>query len=103
MRSRMGAVTHRSSAHNRDKTHCPRGHPLEGDNLEPSALRLRGVRNCNTCHAGQARQSAARQREAIGQARDLLGLSWDKYIYAFGWSRKRADEIIEVFNREVAQ
>lgn len=34
--------------HNVNKTHCPRNHPLEGRNLNPSALD-RGNRQCQTC------------------------------------------------------
>lgn len=30
------------------KTHCPKGHPLAGDNLVPSQLKL-GQRSCLTC------------------------------------------------------
>jgi len=33
---------------NSQKTHCPNGHPLEGDNLLPSYLK-RGQRVCRTC------------------------------------------------------
>lgn len=41
---------------NRIKTHCPNGHPLEGDNL----VQLKnGRRRCKTCHAAtQARYRA---------------------------------------------
>lgn len=37
-------------AHNLKKTHCPKGHPLSGDNLvkSPSIIKL-GYRWCKTC------------------------------------------------------
>jgi hypothetical protein len=52
------------SARNMRKTHCPQGHPLEGDNLHPSYLR-RGQRKCRTCHReAAARNNAKRKRSA---------------------------------------
>lgn len=30
-------------------THCPKGHPLSGDNLEPYELRVHGHRKCRRC------------------------------------------------------
>lgn len=36
------------------KTHCPQGHPLTGDNLDPGGLR-RGWRTCLTCKRTQER------------------------------------------------
>ena len=36
------------------KTHCPRGHKLEGDNLEPSQL-SRGWRSCKACRVARSR------------------------------------------------
>ena len=36
------------------KTHCPRGHRLSGNNLQPSALK-RGARSCRICRNMQAR------------------------------------------------
>lgn len=37
-----------TGAHNRAKTHCPRGHPYSGDNLYVNKL---GRRNCRACAA----------------------------------------------------
>jgi hypothetical protein len=34
---------------NARKTHCYRGHPLSGENLIPSAIKL-GWRRCKECH-----------------------------------------------------
>jgi hypothetical protein len=36
------------------KTHCPAGHSLSGDNLDPANLR-RGQRYCRTCHNATSR------------------------------------------------
>lgn len=47
---------------NADKTHCPKGHPLEGDNLHPTYLRI-GKRHCATCHREHHRANNARYRE----------------------------------------
>lgn len=46
------------SAINARKTHCPKGHPLSGDNLL-RYLSLKGVRSCATC----ARARIAQQRK----------------------------------------
>lgn len=46
------------SAANARKTHCPKGHPLAGDNL---VTRPRGGRECRTCH--RARWHAWRARK----------------------------------------
>lgn len=45
------------------KTHCPVGHRLVRDNLEPWAL-ARGKRSCLTCHRAAMRRSAQRRRES---------------------------------------
>ena len=37
-----------SAAKNHRKTHCPKGHPLEGSNLSPTNLRM-GLRLCRIC------------------------------------------------------
>ena len=45
---------------NRAKTHCPRNHPLEGDNL----VRLRsGKRKCRICHLDDMARYRARKKE----------------------------------------
>ena len=38
------------------RTHCPKGHPLEGDNLERYALEKEGKRKCNTCKKARMRK-----------------------------------------------
>ncbi|CAA9323420.1 MAG: endonuclease [uncultured Gemmatimonadetes bacterium] len=40
------------------KTHCPAGHPLEGDNLSAYHLR-KGQRKCLACHAARQRERRA--------------------------------------------
>lgn len=53
----------RNGENNRIKTHCPQGHPLEGDNLLTADLK-RGRRGCRTCHNVQmSRYRKARRRE----------------------------------------
>lgn len=48
------------SAVNLAKTHCNRGHPLEGDNLR---IEGSGARRCKECHNARARERyRARQR-----------------------------------------
>lgn len=53
------------------KTHCPKGHPLAGDNLVPSKLKL-GWRSCLTCKRENARMHSraryARKRALAGGA-----------------------------------
>ena len=41
------------------KTHCPQGHPYEGDNLY---IDSRGKRRCKTCIAEQAARRYARKK-----------------------------------------
>lgn len=41
-------------AKNLNKTHCPQGHPYDGDNLRVNA---RGWRYCRTCRRDQKRQA----------------------------------------------
>ena len=48
---------------NRSKTHCPQGHPLAGDNLLPSKLKI-GKRECRLCHNQRSRIYKQRRREA---------------------------------------
>lgn len=43
------------------RTHCPAGHPLEGDNLR---VRGPGGRSCRTCDRDSAARSNARRRAA---------------------------------------
>lgn len=46
---------------NARKTHCPAGHPLEGDNLLQTRLR-RGQRVCRTCHNAHPITQEQRER-----------------------------------------
>ena len=41
------------------QTHCKNGHPLEGDNLLPADLLLRGKRQCRACGKERARRRYA--------------------------------------------
>jgi hypothetical protein len=47
------------SAENAIKTHCPRGHAYDGDNLQ---ITPRGFRHCRTCRALTARRSRMLQK-----------------------------------------
>jgi hypothetical protein len=47
---------------NRRKTHCPKGHPLSGDNLLTSKLKI-GKRECRTCHNARRRAANAAKRK----------------------------------------
>lgn len=49
---------------NARKTHCPSGHPLEGENLEMGRNGDRAVRRCRTCRREQGRQSWRRRKAA---------------------------------------
>lgn len=55
-------------SHNAKKTHCPQGHPLEGDNLieEPivRAGRQYTARRCRTCRRKQSRERMRRVNAA---------------------------------------
>lgn len=37
----------------REKTHCPHGHPLSDDNLRRYTLEKQGKRSCRACHTEQ--------------------------------------------------
>lgn len=41
---------------NRDKTHCPHGHPYEGDNLGTYKRGGNTIRYCRACRAKRARE-----------------------------------------------
>lgn len=68
----LEAVTHRTnvlrgsgaSAEHARRTHCPRGHALEGDNLVPWERGKR--RRCHTCEKIRARVKGRRERAAKG-------------------------------------
>lgn len=51
-----------AGAHNREKTHCPRGHPYSGTNLyvKPSG----GRRRCRTCEWAANRERLRQRRRA---------------------------------------
>ncbi len=55
-----------AGAMNARKTVCPRGHPLEGDNLRKS---LRGDRECKTCFNAWQNNAYAARRRARAKAR----------------------------------
>lgn len=65
------------------KTHCPRGHRLAGDNLSPVQLR-RGRRQCRACMQAHNRLSGHRRRH---------GTPWDE-----GQLRALADQIYRQFS-----
>lgn len=47
--------------HQRDKTHCPKGHPLSGDNLLTERNRCGGIcRRCATCRKAQRLERSLR-------------------------------------------
>lgn len=45
--------------HNALKTHCPNGHPLEGDNLRISQTKTGERRVCKTCVREKAKERYA--------------------------------------------
>lgn len=51
------------AARNLAKTHCPQGHPLEGDNLVRASL-ARGERRCLVCRDRQNAEQHAKRRAA---------------------------------------
>lgn len=54
------------SGKNIRKTHCPKGHPLCGDNLVPAQL-ARGRRDCWTCYRKQNAEAQARRKQRLRQ------------------------------------
>lgn len=52
------------AAINRAKTHCPKGHPLSGDNLERYQAQS-GGRKCRQCVTERTRAYLAANREAV--------------------------------------
>lgn len=62
------------AAHNARKTHCSKGHPLAGENLDPSSLKL-GRRRCLACRQlwiAQREQKAFEARRARGARAQTL-------------------------------
>jgi hypothetical protein len=82
---------HSLSAQHARKTHCPRGHPLDGPGamLVPSRTEV-GVRNCLVCQ----REDAAAQHAVIRDAHIALGISQRTYKSTFGSSRRTAEEVL---------
>lgn len=69
------------------RTHCPNGHPLEGDNLRAREL-ARGCRACLTCD---------RERKALMREAHLaLGLTQREYRATYGSSRATAQRLLGV-------
>lgn len=54
------------------KTHCKRGHPLDGDNLaiEVTSGGRKVQRRCLTCHRASGRRTKARRRQERQQQRE---------------------------------
>ena len=57
----------------RNKTHCPKGHPLSGDNLVPWYAH-RGYRKCKICHNESVSKYKAKKRKADRVAKNQLKL-----------------------------
>ena len=55
---------------NRRKTHCPKGHPLSGDNLLNSKLKI-GKRECKTCHLERSKRYKAEKRRQKREAANV--------------------------------
>ena len=56
------------SAINAKKTHCPKGHPLSGENLRESA----GARYCRTCQNAQGRIYNQKRKKKINLTKGVL-------------------------------
>lgn len=78
------------NADHASRTHCPAGHPLEGDNLSSWQLE-RGRRMCLTCNREHARARATVMRKAAVH----LGLGWKAYVRTYGGSRRTAEQVLE--------
>lgn len=76
---------------NARRTHCLRGHPLEGENLYPTSLR-RGERACATC----VKLLANRRNRLINSAVHASGLTHDAYRKAHGTSAAAALAVLGV-------
>jgi hypothetical protein len=73
------------------RTHCPRGHALEGANIIPSHAAL-GWRDCWTCQ---------RERDALRRdAHMALGLTQRAYTARYGRSRATAERLLAVGTEE---
>lgn len=60
----------RSRLRNLQKTHCPQGHPYEGDNLE---IKRSGARRCRTCARAAQRQKRTVERTRCKNGHPLEG------------------------------
>ena len=76
----LEATTHRENLRrgvsaNRAKTHCPKGHPLSGDNLyvDPD-----GKRECRTCRAEHRRRYRAKKKKSADLANEADALPTTK-------------------------
>lgn len=56
-----GLRSNQISAVNYRKTHCPKGHPLSGDNLVPCE-KAKGHRKCRTCFNERGRRKYAERK-----------------------------------------
>lgn len=72
------------------KTHCPRGHELERNNLVPASLRV-GKRQCLTC----ARADSHAANEIRNAAARALGVSQSEMRRRVGASLSAAKSILE--------
>lgn len=58
----MNVNLRRSPNRPESRTHCPQGHPYEGENLVYEKGRYGVVRKCRICRAASARRAGARRR-----------------------------------------
>jgi hypothetical protein len=72
------------------KTHCPNGHPLEGDNLRRRVLN-QGPRGCAICQ----RQHVVERDALVRAAASSLGLSQRAYAARYGKGLAAAREVLE--------
>lgn len=71
------------------RTHCPRGHALDGANIRSSAGRG-SWRQCLTCH----RANSATGRALFRAAHVALGITRREYHATFGYSRAAAELVL---------
>jgi hypothetical protein len=82
---------------NAAKSHCPKGHPYDGDNLIvrtttiPATGRTQITRSCRTC----AREKAQEAQALLTQARHILGLTSTEYAAQYGRGIRQARRIID--------
>lgn len=104
-------VTHRvnvlrgnsPSAQMSRKTHCVKGHLLEGDNLRPARFIERSHRACRTCHREAMRQSNTKRIWITDNVRSVTILRTE--TIPEGWQRGRTftPEYWEKFNARAAR